>query len=122
MPLRQCIGIAMLSAVSTFYVGAAHAQGLTRAQVRQQLIEAQQNGLDYVTDTSYPAVNPIYQYRVQQLRAQHAADTGFGPQTDGSAQSGAAAPVSSSMPAADHSASHDECVGPVSFCNLYFGS
>lgn len=121
MQLRQFIGIAMLSAVSTVYVGAAHAQGLTRAQVRQQLIEAQQNGLGHVTETSYPAVSPIYQYKTQQMRTKPVADSGFGSQPGGSAQSGAAAGAPGTQ-TPDHSASHDDCVGPVSFCNLYFGS
>lgn len=117
MQLRKFIGIAMLSGISAICVDAAHAQGLTRAQVRQQLIEAQQNGLEYVTDASYPDVSRVYQYRLQQMRAKHADDGGFGPQTGGSAESGAAA-----MPAHAKSASHDDCVGPASFCNIYFGS
>ena len=39
----------------------AFAQGLTRAEVRQQLVEAQQNGSEYVTDASYPDVSPAFQ-------------------------------------------------------------
>ncbi|HEY4296653.1 MAG TPA: DUF4148 domain-containing protein [Paraburkholderia sp.] len=114
MQLRKFIGIVMLSGISAIGVDAAHAQGLTRAQVQQQLIEAQHNGLEYVADASYPDVSRVYQYRVQQMRAD---DGGFGPQTGSSAESGAAA-----MPAHGKSASHDDCVGPASFCNVYFGS
>uniref|UniRef100_UPI0016543F6D DUF4148 domain-containing protein n=2 Tax=Pseudomonadota TaxID=1224 RepID=UPI0016543F6D len=35
----------------------ASAQALTRAQVRQELIDAENNGLRFVTDTSYPEVS-----------------------------------------------------------------
>jgi Domain of unknown function (DUF4148) len=37
----------------------ASAQEKTRAEVRQELIQAENNGLRFVTDTSYPEVNPI---------------------------------------------------------------
>jgi Domain of unknown function (DUF4148) len=48
----------------------AFAQGKTRAEVYQELIDAQQNGLHYVTDTSYPAVNPIFMVQVDRLKQQ----------------------------------------------------
>jgi hypothetical protein len=51
----------------------AFSEGKTRAQVYQELIEAQQNGLDYVTDTSYPEVNPIFARQVEQRKAALAA-------------------------------------------------
>ncbi|MEX3813107.1 DUF4148 domain-containing protein [Paraburkholderia sp. BR13439] len=44
----------------------AFAQAKTRAQVYQELIEAQQNGLDYVTDASYPDVSPVFARQVEQ--------------------------------------------------------
>ncbi|MCC8397554.1 DUF4148 domain-containing protein [Paraburkholderia sp. MMS20-SJTR3] len=63
-------------AASTASAGAL-AQGKTRAQVYQELIEAQQNGLDYITDASYPDVNPMFaplvEQRKQALAAQAAA-------------------------------------------------
>jgi hypothetical protein len=52
---------------------AVFAEGKTRAQVYQELIEAQQNGLDFVTDTSYPDVNPIFANVVAQRKQQHLA-------------------------------------------------
>jgi len=121
MQLRKFLGIVMLSSVSALSVGAAHAEGLTRAQVRQQLIEAQQDGLGYVTDASYPDISPVYKAEVEQRRAKRAHDSGFGGQTDGSTASGiagtaAAMPVQTGSPAPK-----DNCVGPVSFCNLYSG-
>jgi len=62
------LSIAVLASSSAF------AEGKTRAQVYQELIEAQQNGLDYVTDSSYPAANPIFAQQVARLQ-QQAADS-----------------------------------------------
>lgn len=39
-------------------------EGKTRAQVYQELIDAQLNGLNYVTDTSYPEVHPSFTLQV----------------------------------------------------------
>jgi len=83
MQLRQFIGIAMLSAVSAIYAGAAHAQEPTRAPAGQPSIDARP----------------------------HAGHDGFAAQTRAAA-----------MPASADHASHDDCVGPASFCNIYFGS
>jgi predicted RNase H-like HicB family nuclease len=60
------IAFAALSVVILAASSSAFAQGKTRAEVYQELIEAQQNGLDYVTDTSYPDVNPIFAQQVAQ--------------------------------------------------------
>ena len=61
------ISLAVLASSSAF------AQGKTRAEVYQELIEAQQNGLNYVTDTSYPDVNPIFTAQVTRMKQQHLA-------------------------------------------------
>jgi hypothetical protein len=61
------LSLAVLASSSAF------AQGKTRAQVYQELIEAQQNGLNYVTDTSYPDVNPIYAPLVARMKAERLA-------------------------------------------------
>jgi len=55
------ISLAVLASSSAF------SQGKTRAEVYQELIEAQQNGLNYVTDTSYPDVNPIFAAQVARM-------------------------------------------------------
>lgn len=47
----------------------AFAQTKTRAQVYQELIQAQQDGRDFVTDTSYPDVNPIFAHQLEQQKA-----------------------------------------------------
>ncbi|MBP0592791.1 DUF4148 domain-containing protein [Paraburkholderia sp. LEh10] len=61
-----------LLAVSVAALGSTNvfAQGKTRAQVYQELIEAQQNGLNFVTDASYPDVSPVYQETVDYLKKQ----------------------------------------------------
>ncbi|MCX4161769.1 MULTISPECIES: DUF4148 domain-containing protein [Paraburkholderia] len=102
----------ILASALLFSTAAVQAQGLTRAEVKQQLIEAQANGLGYVTDASYPAVHPIYEHRV---KAQ-AAKSSYGGVPAGSQQAGEK-PHGLPMP---HGNPH--CVGPVSFCNIYFGS
>ncbi|CAB3705086.1 DUF4148 domain-containing protein [Paraburkholderia rhynchosiae] len=71
------IAFAALSVVVLAASSSAFAQGKTRAEVYQELIEAQQNGLNYVTDASYPDVNPVFARQVEQhkeaLAAQAAA-------------------------------------------------
>jgi hypothetical protein len=52
----------------------AFAEGKTRAQVYQELIEAQQNGLDYITDASYPDVNPVFAQQVKHHKEALAAE------------------------------------------------
>ena len=68
------VAFAVLS-VAVLASSSAFAEGKTRAQVYQELIEAQQNGLDYVTDSSYPQVNPIFAQQVERLKQQAAASS-----------------------------------------------
>ncbi|CAB3761075.1 DUF4148 domain-containing protein [Paraburkholderia solisilvae] len=56
------MALAALSSANVF------AQGKTRAEVYQELVQAQQNGLDFVTDASYPDVSPLYQNTVAYLK------------------------------------------------------
>ena len=58
------ITFAALSLVVLAASSSAFAEGKTRAQVYQELIEAQQNGLNYVTDASYPDVSPVFAQQV----------------------------------------------------------
>jgi len=46
------------------------AEGKTRAQVYQELIDAQRNGLNYVTDASYPEVHPSFTTQVARSKQQ----------------------------------------------------
>lgn len=59
------ITFAALSIVVLAASSSAFAEGKTRAQVYQELIEAQQNGLNYVTDASYPDVSPVFAQQVE---------------------------------------------------------
>jgi hypothetical protein len=70
--------------------------------------------LRFVTDTSYPAVSPLFQQQTEQM-PQHQAETAIG--TDPAAASDAGRPAT--LPSRPGSAA---CVGPESFCTPYFGS
>jgi hypothetical protein len=90
----------------------AFAQGLTRSEVRQQLVEAEQNGSEYVSNASYPDISPVFQ------------DQAANQRKDASAYGGVAAGSNASAPRAtlNDTQSPETCVGPVSFCNIYAGS
>ncbi len=107
------MSVAVLASTSVF--SNAFAQEKTRAEVRQELIQAENNGLRFVTDASYPDVSPIYEQQVAQLKAEHG-DSDVGADMSGSNASGHRAP----MPG--NTTRSQACVGPVSYCNLYFGS
>jgi hypothetical protein len=92
----------------------AQAQEKTRAQVRQELIEAERNGLNFVSDTSFPDVAPIFEQEVARLK-QQSSDSGMGVTTTGTSDVGH---IKRETPPSDPSA----CVGPVSFCTIYSGS
>jgi hypothetical protein len=113
----------ILAAATLLVSSLAQAQGLTREQVRQQLVDAQARGLQYVTDTSYPLVHPMYEHVVAKMDG----NTGnaYGGVADGSS---AAAPAAVKLtPQAGHTPNmgrmhgSQDCVGPVSFCNIYSG-
>jgi hypothetical protein len=113
MRTRQSISAALLALACVGFASAASAQGLTRAEVRQQLIEAEANGSQFVTDASYPEVSPVYQQQVAQMKQQNES---YGATASGSSASGGPAvlPVHPTAPQA--------CVGPADFCMPYFGS
>ncbi|MFM0504003.1 DUF4148 domain-containing protein [Paraburkholderia caffeinilytica] len=67
------IAFAALSLVVLAASSSAFAEGKTRAQVYQELIEAQQNGLNYVTDASYPDVSPVFAQQVERNKEAFAA-------------------------------------------------
>ena len=87
-------------------LSSAFAQGLTRAEVRQQRIDAEANGSQFVTDSSYPDVSPVFAQQAARAKAQQQPDA-MGAPMQGTSDSGAPQAA---------------CVGPVSFCNLYSGS
>ena len=89
------------------------AQEETREQVRQELIEAESNGLNSVTDASSTDVAPISEEQAAGLKQQKD-DSGTGAEMTGRSDAGhIKRKTSPSAPPA--------CVGPVSFCDIFFG-
>lgn len=107
--MRSIIALVLGSAL---LLGAVRAQSLTRAEVAQQLAEAQSNGSAYITDSSYPVVDPRFMYNVKTSPL----TSDYGGVPAGTQQSEG---VPHGLPE-----SHDNlhCVGPVSFCDIYAGS
>ena len=54
----------------------AFAQEKTRAQVYQELVKAEQNGSNLVTNESYPDISPVFTYDALQLQARFAKSHG----------------------------------------------
>jgi hypothetical protein len=108
--------VSIAALVSTGFASSAFAQEKTRAEVRQELIQAEQNGSQFVSDTSYPDVAPIYQQQVARQKAAAQANEGTGADMSGSHAAGSRLPMTGS------GTSRSSCVGPVSYCSLYFGS
>ena len=107
----------MIVLASASIVSNVSAQEKTRAQVRLELIQAENNGLRFVTDTSYPEVAPVFAQQAARLKQQD--DSGTGPETSGSSAAGHRSAAAVDRTARGHTPS---CVGPVSFCTPYFGS
>jgi hypothetical protein len=65
--------------LADFTSSSAFAQGKTRAEVNQEMIEPLQKSLNEITEISYPGVNPMFTAQVarrrQQLAHQDAATT-----------------------------------------------
>jgi hypothetical protein len=114
---HRVLGLAMVLLASTGIASNASAQEKTRAEVRQELVQAEDNGLRFVTDASYPDVAPTLVPQVARLQRQGEGGMGGDMSGTGAAGTGAArgwvGPGHVAAPA---------CVGPVSFCTLYFGS
>jgi hypothetical protein len=114
MKARSVIALSIAIFATAGIANSASAQEKTRAEVRAELIQAENNGLRFVTDTSYPAVNPIFEQQVARLQSQ--TDSGSGSPMGGSSAAGSAA-----VSTIGSSAAPSACVGPVSFCSPFFG-
>ncbi len=88
---------------------------LTRAEVRADLVRVEQAGYNpsLASDATYPA-------DIQAAEAKIAAQDGR--QTGSQAYGGVAQNGSSSSGAPTRMSMNSNCVGPVSYCNLFFGS
>lgn len=117
MNAKTLIGFSLIALTSFGLVNGAFAEGKTRAEVRQELIEAENNGSRFVADASYPDVSPIFTGQVARMKKQHeAADAGgIGGVAQGTTQSGMRNAMTGPVAA-------NACVGPHSYCDLYAGS
>ncbi|MFM0149464.1 DUF4148 domain-containing protein [Paraburkholderia sp. RL18-085-BIA-A] len=104
------LSIAIVATAGTS--GLAFAQEKTRAEVRQELIQAENNGLRFVSDASYPEVAPAFEDQAASLKADN--DSGIDAAATGASPAGKATAT-----APDTAGS--VCVGPVSFCAPYSG-
>jgi hypothetical protein len=111
MKTKLAIALSMIAIASVGAVSNASAQELTRADVTLELVQAENNGLRFVTDTSYPDVNPGFTQQVARLKQ---SKSGEGPMTSGSSAAGTRSTTNSKDMAS--------CVGPAGFCTPYFGS
>jgi hypothetical protein len=116
MKLKLAMTLSMILLASAGAVTQASAQEKTRTEVRQELIQAEANGSRFVTDTSYPAINPIFSQQAARLKM---STSGEGPAMSGSTAAGHRV---SSSPVHASSAAMTACVGPAGFCTPYFGS
>jgi Domain of unknown function (DUF4148) len=87
---------------------------VTRAEVRADLVRLERAGYDpRGNDNDYPAEIQAAEAKVAAQVNPQQADRGFGGVPfNGTLSSGAAT----------HTSMHSTCVGPASFCNIYFGS
>lgn len=88
---------------------------VTRAEVRADLVRLEQAGYNpsLADDADYPAGIQAAEAKVAAQNASQTTQSSYG----GVAQSGS---TSSGM--RKHAPSDPTCVGPVSFCNVFFGS
>ena len=118
MNKRYVLGLSMMLLASASIVSNASAQEKTRAEVRQELIQAENNGLRFVTNASYPDISPVFAQQVAQLKQQ--SESGTGADMSGSSAAGQREAAGKASIAQSHAAI-PACVGPVSFCTPYFG-
>ncbi|WP_144153258.1 DUF4148 domain-containing protein [Paraburkholderia sp. BCC1885] len=89
---------------------------VTRAEVRADLVRVEQAGyMPSANDLNYPADIQAAEAKIAAQNDQQMTNTAVG----GVAQNGSTASGSASHTAMRANAA---CVGPVSFCNVYFGS
>lgn len=89
---------------------------LTRAQVRADLVRVEQAGYD----AAHGGDNPYYPADIQAAEAKIAAQNAQEPSS--SAVGGVAQNGASEAGAPSHMPMSSRCVGPISSCDIYFGS
>jgi hypothetical protein len=99
-------------------------QGLTRAQVRAELVQLEQAGYNPLTaaDSRYPEDIQVAEAKVvAESTANTASTTGTAHMNDAVGGMSEYGKSDSGKPMT-HSTPAQACVGPVSFCNIFFGS
>jgi Domain of unknown function (DUF4148) len=108
MKSLKILKISVAALALTMDLSSAFAQARTREEVQKELRQSENDGARVVTDASYRDTSPMHQQQIAQRKAQLSnGDEGVG--TSGSSESG------------DRVEKPRPCVGPVSYCNLYFG-
>jgi Domain of unknown function (DUF4148) len=115
MNMRIAAALSVFLLATTGFVSNVSAQEITRQDVRRELAQTDNNGLPGITDTAYPDANPAV---VQEADSQEQLNAdSLGPDMQGSSAAGRSASLSRG-----ERTRPSTCVGPVSFCNIYFGS
>ncbi|MGF6597974.1 hypothetical protein P3T23_002691 [Paraburkholderia sp. GAS448] len=117
MNSKFTIALSMFLLASAGIATSASAQEKTRAEVRQELIQAENNGSRFVTETSYPDVNPVFVQQAAHQKQQN--DSGYGSGMSGSSAAGQRV---ATRVAGNTGSPATACVGPAGFCTPYFGS
>jgi hypothetical protein len=105
MRTSKAMSAALIALASAGFASAASAQGVSRAEVRQQLVEAEANGSRFVSNASYPDISRENQ---QQMGA-------YGPAMSGSSAAGSGSATNPQR------TGQRNCAGPASFCTMYSG-
>jgi hypothetical protein len=113
------MSVAVLASTSVFSNAFAQSTTtpVTRAQVYGDLVRLEQAGYrpSASDDANYPADIQAAEAKVAAQDSEPVEQTGMGAGLSGSSESGTRAPVRGTSDGA-------ACVGPVSFCSVYFGS
>jgi hypothetical protein len=117
MKVYSKIVLSLLVAAAASYATVGSAQGLTRAEVRADLIHLEQAGYNPAggDDANYPAEIQAAEAKVAAQDQQRAAqvDDAVGGMPAGTSDAGTRIAPKKPGP--------QECVGPASFCNVYLG-
>jgi hypothetical protein len=117
MNARRAIALSILSLGFASFASVASAQGLTRAEVRADLIRVEQAGYNpsVGNDIDYPADIQAAEAKIAaQDNQQMARDATGGTTMSGTSAAGGRVHLPKPTPSS--------CVGPVSYCNVFFGS
>jgi hypothetical protein len=112
--IKRTVIVSMMICFGAAIAASSSAQEKTRAQVRQELIEAESEGPKFDTDESYPVVIPTSAQQAAKLKQQKC-DGGTGDAMTGGSDAGHIYHKTSPL-------NPPACVGPVSVCDPYFGS